>query len=206
MTFCQLPPRKGDEVRMISNATQSTIILDFVVWVWVLTDPTWSRLQQPKAVNCHSIYMGPLAWHWPAQRLNIDSCWQSRLLPNRLSNFKSLLVCMSFFTSSSGFTITGGNFTSISLPTRDAGGFYFQCKPYYWQALNTAATQVLGKTKDSDSCEFDDYYAQADGLPKRRRCRSLDGLMVCQQAITVILFHDHAFAIIDCKDRRSRPA
>ena len=71
--------------------------------------------------------------------------------------------------------------------------------------LNTAATQVLlGKTKDRDSCESDGY-AQADDLRKRRRCRSLDGLMVCQQATTVILFHDHAF-VIGRKGRRSRPA
>jgi hypothetical protein len=48
--------------------------------------------------------------------------------------------------------------------------------------LNTA-TQVLGKRKDRDSCEPDDY-AQADDLQKRLRCGSLetlDGLMVCQQ-------------------------
>jgi hypothetical protein len=86
---------------------------------------------------------------------------------------------MSFFTSASGFTITGGNFTSIGLPTRDPGRFY--------SIEHRAATQVLGKEKDSDSCEFDDYYAQADDHRKRRRCRSLDGLndmdglMVCQQ-------------------------
>jgi hypothetical protein len=54
--------------------------------------------------------------------------------------------------------------------------------------LNTAgATLPVGKTKDRDSCEFD-VYAQR----KRHRCRSLDGLMVCQQAATVILFYDHA--------------
>jgi hypothetical protein len=71
--------------------------------------------------------------------------------------------------------------------------------------LNTAgATQVLGKRKDRDSCESDDY-AQADDLRKRRRCRSLDGLMVCQQATTVILFHHLAF-VIDRKGRRSRSA
>ena len=82
--------------------------------------------------------------------------------------------------------------------------------PFHWQALlltvlNTAgATQVLGKRKDRDSCESDDDYTQADDLRKRRRCRSLDGLMVCQQATTgiVILFHDHAF-VIDRKGRRS---
>ena len=68
--------------------------------------------------------------------------------------------------------------------------------------LNTAgATQVLEKRKDRDSCESDDY-AQADELRKRRRCKSLDGLRVCQQGTTgtVILFHDHAFVI----DRKSR--
>ena len=40
---------------------------------------------------------------------------------------------MSFFTNSSGLTITGGNFTSISLPTEDAGRFYFHFKPHYLQ-------------------------------------------------------------------------
>ena len=114
---------------------------------------------------------------------------------------------MSFFSSSSNLTITGGNFTSISLPTRDAGQFCFQFKPLL-TALNdhTASTQGLGQTnsKDSDSCEFDDNYAQADDLRKKGQCRNFDGLMVCQQAINVILFHDHAFAI-DRKDRRSRP-
>ena len=38
---------------------------------------------------------------------------------------------MSFFTNSSGLTITGGNFTSISLSKQDAGRFYFHLKPYY---------------------------------------------------------------------------
>ena len=48
--------------------------------------------------------------------------------------------------------------------------------------LNTAGgTQVLGKRKDRDSCEPDDY-AQPDDLRKRRRCSSLlDRLKVCQQ-------------------------
>jgi hypothetical protein len=73
---------------------------------------------------------------------------------------------MHMFTSSSGITINGGNFT-------------------------VGATQV----------ESDDY-AQADDLRKRRR--SLDGLMDCQQTrtTTMILFH----FFIDRKGRRSRPA
>ena len=62
--------------------------------------------------------------------------------------------------------------------------FSFQALRLLLTVLDTAATHVLGKTKDRDSCESDGC-AQADGLQKRRRCRSLDGLMVCQQATTV---------------------
>ena len=50
-------------------------------------------------------------------------------------SFSSLQIAnhqiMSFFPSSSGFIINGGTFTSISLPTQDAGRFYFHFKPYY---------------------------------------------------------------------------
>ena len=52
-------------------------------------------------------------------------------------SFSSLQITnyqiMSFFPSSSGFTINGGTFKSISLPTQveDAGRFYFYFKPYY---------------------------------------------------------------------------
>ena len=83
---------------------------------------------------------------------------------------------MSFFTGSSGFIINGGNFTSISLPTQDAGWFF---QAILLTVLNKSGgtqqvdPQVLGKRKDRDS--FDDY-AQAGDLRKRSRCRSLDGL------------------------------
>jgi hypothetical protein len=102
---------------------------------------------------------------------------------------------MSFFPSSS-VIIYGGNFTSISHPTQDAGRFLFPFQALLLTVLIIAtAAQVLGKRKDLDSCEPDDY-AQADDLRKKHRCRSLetiDGLMVCQQATVVILFHDHAY-------------
>ena len=65
--------------------------------------------------------------------------------------------------------------------------------------ITAGSTQVLGKTKDRDSCEFDDY-AQADDLRKRHRCRDLDGLMVCQQLTIVIYLHDNALLI----DRKGR--
>ena len=76
--------------------------------------------------------------------------------------------------------------------TSRVGLVLFPFQPLLLTVLNTAGgTQVLGKRKDRDSCESDDY-AQADDLPKRRRCSSLlDGLNVCQQATmisTVILF------------------
>ena len=59
--------------------------------------------------------------------------------------------------------------------------------------LNTAGA------KDRDNCESDDY-AQVDDLRKRCRCRGIDGLMVCQQALYLI--HDHASAfVIDRKGR-----
>ena len=104
---------------------------------------------------------------------------------------------MSFFTNSSGFTITGGNFTSICLPiqeSQDAGRFCFHFKLYVLlTVLNTAGA------KDRDNCESDDY-AQVDDLRKRCRCRGIDGLMVCQQALYLI--HDHASAfVIDRKGR-----
>ena len=106
---------------------------------------------------------------------------------------------MSFFTGSSGFTITGGNFTSISLPTQDAGRFYLHFKPCYrviLTVLNTAgAKQAMEKRKDRDSCESNDDL---------RRCRSTDGLMVRQQTI-VSFCHDHAL-VVGRKGRRSRPA
>ena len=88
---------------------------------------------------------------------------------------------MSLFTSSSGFIINGGNFTSInSVQTQDAGRHSFPFRGQLLTVLNTAGTtQVLKKRKHRDSCESDDY-TQADDLRKRRRCRSLDGLMVCQ--------------------------
>jgi hypothetical protein len=92
---------------------------------------------------------------------------------------------MSFFSNSSGIIIKGGTFTSISYPTQDAGRFLFLFQALLLTGLNTA-TQVLGKRKDRDSCEPDDY-AQADDLQKRLRCatgslENLDGLMVCQQS------------------------
>ena len=63
--------------------------------------------------------------------------------------------------------------------------FYFHFQALLLTVLITAAqTQVLGKRKDRDSCESDDY-ARADDLRKRRRCGSLetlDGLTVCLQA------------------------
>ena len=86
---------------------------------------------------------------------------------------------MSFFTSSSGVIINGGNFTSISLPTKDTGQFLFPFQALLLKLLNTTGTaQVLGKRKDRDSCESD-HYTQTDDLRKKRRCRSLDGLKVC---------------------------
>ena len=92
---------------------------------------------------------------------------------------------MSFFPSSSGFIINGGIFTSNSLTTQDAGQFLFPFQALLLTVLITAAqTQVLGKRKDRDSCESDDY-ARTDDLRKRHRCRSLetlDGLTVCLQA------------------------
>ena len=96
---------------------------------------------------------------------------------------------MSFFPSSSGIIINGGTFTSISLPTQDAGQFLFPFQTLLLTVSITAgSTQVLGKRKDRDSGESDDY----DDSRKRRRCRSLeilDGLTVCLQATIVILFH-----------------
>ena len=113
---------------------------------------------------------------------------------------------MSFFPSSSGFIINGGTF-SISLPTQDAGQFLFPFQALLLTVLIIAApTQVLGKRKDRDSCESDDY-ARADDHRKRRRCGSLetlDGLTVCLLATIAILSHDHAF-VIDYKERRIRP-
>ena len=110
---------------------------------------------------------------------------------------------MSLFPSSSGIIINGGTLTSISLPTQDAGQFFFPFQALLLTVLITAGpTQVLGKRKDHDSDESDDY----DDLRKRRRCRSLetlDGLTVCLQATMVILFRDHAF-VIDHKQRRIR--
>ena len=110
---------------------------------------------------------------------------------------------MSLFPSSSGIIINGGTFTSISLPTQDAGQFLFPFQALLLTVLITAGpTQVLGKRKDHDSDESDDY----DDLRKRRRCRSLetlDGLTVCLQATMLILFHDQAF-VIDHKQRRIR--
>ena len=100
---------------------------------------------------------------------------------------------MSFFTKSSGLTITGGNFTSICLPRQDVGRFCFHFKPYVLLTVSNTAG-----AKDRDSSESDDH-AQADNLRKRRRCRRMDGLMVCQQATTGS-FHDHAFVI----DRKGR--
>ena len=111
---------------------------------------------------------------------------------------------MLFFPSSSGIIINGGTFTSISLPTQDAGQFLF---PFQALLLITAASaQALKKKKEHDTCESDDD-AQADDLRKRRRCRSLeslDGLTVCRQATILILIHDHAF-VLDHKQRRIRP-
>ena len=113
---------------------------------------------------------------------------------------------MSFFPSSSGFIINGGTF-SISLPTHDAGQFLFPFQALLLTVLIIVApTQVLGKRKDCDSRESDDY-ARADDHRKRRRCGSsetLDGLTVCLQTTLVILFHDHAF-VIDYKRRRIQP-
>ena len=115
---------------------------------------------------------------------------------------------MSFFPSSSRVSIYGGNFTSMSLPTQDAGRFLFPFQAPLLTVMNTAgATQELKKRKDRDSCESGDY-AQADDLRKRRRCRrleTLDGLMVCQQATTVVLSHDHVF-VADRKGKRIRLA
>jgi hypothetical protein len=98
---------------------------------------------------------------------------------------------MSFFPSSS-VIINGGTFTSISHPTQDAGRFLFSFQALLLTVLITAAAKLLlGKIKDRDSGEPNDY-AQADDLRKRRRCGSLetiDGLMVCQQT-TVVIFYD----------------
>ena len=100
---------------------------------------------------------------------------------------------MPFFPGSSSFIINGGTFTNISLPTQDAGRFLFPFQVLLLtESITATPTQALGKRKDRDSCESDDY-AQADDLRKRRRCRSLetlDGLTVRLQATIVILFHD----------------
>ena len=117
---------------------------------------------------------------------------------------------MSFFPSSSGIIINGGTFTSISLPTQDAGQFFFPFQALLLTVLITAAApaQVLWRRKDRDSCESDDYAQhEADDLRKCRSLETLDGLMVCQQATRaiVILFHDDSL-FIDRKGRRIRPA
>ena len=109
---------------------------------------------------------------------------------------------MSIFSNSSNLIINGGTFTSIGLPTQDAGQLLFPFQSLLLTVLITAApTQVLRKRKVRSSCESDDY-AQADDPQKRRRCRTLDGLKVCLQATSVIfLFNDHAF-VIDHKERQ----
>jgi hypothetical protein len=95
---------------------------------------------------------------------------------------------------------------ALAIQHKTLVGFLFPFQAILLTVLNTAAaTQVLGEKRNRDSC---DDYAQADDLRKKRRCGSLetlDGLMVCQQATVVILFHDHAF-VIDRKGRRIRPA
>ena len=78
---------------------------------------------------------------------------------------------MSFFANSSGIYIYGGNFT---------GWFYYHYFKPLIDSITADGTQVLGKIKDHDSCETDDY-TQDDDLRKRRRCSSSDGLKVCQQ-------------------------
>ena len=121
---------------------------------------------------------------------------------------------MSFSPSSSSFIINGGTFTSISLPTHDAGQSLFPFQSLLLTVLlitAAAPAQVLWRRKDRDSCESDDYaQPEADDFRKRSQCKSLetlDGLMVCQQATwaMVILFYDDSL-VIDRKGRRIRPA
>jgi hypothetical protein len=107
---------------------------------------------------------------------------------------------MSFFNSAN-VIINGGSFASFP-GKQDASLYYFSFQALLLTVFNTAGA-LLEKTKD---CESDVYaQSQADDLRERHLGRSLDGLMVCQQAITAILFHDHTF-VIDHKGRRRRPA
>jgi len=87
--------------------------------------------------------------------------------------------------------MTGCTFTSINLPTEDAGQFIFRSRSYNLTVSNTASTQVLGKRKECDGCEFD-----AGELRKRYRCggKNLDRLMVCQW--TIITKHLSHFTIV----------